>query len=490
MTDATPNGAQHRLVARLHAPVDVASLAAFRILFGLMMCAGIVRFLAKGWVEPLFVEPTFFFKYAGFSWLEPLPGTGMYLLYALLAVLALCVALGWHYRIAIALFTAGFAYAELLDVTNYLNHYYLIVLLGVLLAFLPAERAWSLDARRDPSRAGGTVPTWMLRLLQFQVAVVYVHAGWAKFNPDWLLHAQPLNIWMTARVGTPVIGPMLDLWWVALAMSWAGFFFDTTIVGWLLWKRTRPFAFAVVLVFHFFTHVFFNIGMFPVIMPIAATLFFAPDWPRRFLARAQAAAGTFLPGLASRLGEAAAVQPSAAAAPEAPRTGRRRAAMLALVGAYCAFQALFPLRSFLYGGNVLWHEQGMRWSWKVKLREKNGAVTFHVRDPQSGRRWQVSPDEYLNPRQTRQMSRQPDLIVQLAHHIAALFEQRGFSSVEVRAEAWVSLNGRRPALMLDPEVDLARITPSVARADWILPAPTDPPARLGRGAPRLHAEAR
>ena len=44
-------------------------------------------------------------------------------------------------------------------------------------------------------------------------------------------------------------------------MSWGGFLYDLTIVLWLSWRRSRPFAYAVVCTFHFFTHVFFNIGM-------------------------------------------------------------------------------------------------------------------------------------------------------------------------------------------------------------------------------------
>ena len=48
-------------------------------------------------------------------------------------------------------------------------------------------------------------------------------------------------------------------------------------------------------------------------------------------------------------------------------------------------QLLLPLRAHLYGGNVLWHEQGMRFSWRVMVREKNGSVTFIVREPRDGR---------------------------------------------------------------------------------------------------------
>ena len=90
---------------------------------------------------------------------------------------AVAIALGWHYRVAIVLFTLGFTYTQLVDVTNYLNHHYLVVLLGALLACLPANAAWSLDARRDPTLARSDVPAWIVWLLRFQVGIVYVFAG-------------------------------------------------------------------------------------------------------------------------------------------------------------------------------------------------------------------------------------------------------------------------------------------------------------------------
>ncbi len=74
-----------------------------------------------------------------------------------------------------------------------------------------------------------------------------------------------------------------DLDWAPIAMSWAGFLFDLTIVVWLSWRRTRAVAYGVLLGFHLLTHLLFDIGMFPLIMSVAATVFFSPSWPRRFL---------------------------------------------------------------------------------------------------------------------------------------------------------------------------------------------------------------
>jgi hypothetical protein len=120
----------------------------------------------------------------------------------------------------------------------------------------------------------------------------------------------------------------------------------------------------------------------------------------------------------------------------------------------------------------------MRYSWRVMVREKNGAVTFLVRSMTSGRTWHVGPERYLTRLQERQMSGQPDLILQLARHIRNDFAARGFGPVEVRVQAMVSLNGRKIAPLIDPTVDLASVHDGIGRATWILPAPSGPPPRL------------
>jgi vitamin K-dependent gamma-carboxylase len=465
---STAPGLLARLGHRTGLPVDIAAMAAFRILFGLLMFAGTVRFLSSGWIVRFYGEQTFFFKYWGFSWLPVPPLWALYGLFAALAVLALCVALGLFYRAAIVLFTAGFLYAQLLDVTNYLNHYYLVVLLGLLMCFLPLHRAWSVDAWRKPALHADALPAWTLYLLRFQVAVVYCFAGLAKFNTDWLLHAQPLNIWLSARTETAILGPFFDQLWMAYAFSWAGFLFDSTIVLWLSWKRTRPYAYAVVIFFHLMTDVLFNIGMFPYIMMLSALIFFPADWPRR-AARA----------LARMSRRERFMQHSAA--PQkvpAPAPAWARKLGLAVLAGYAAVQILVPLRHYAYPGDVSWNEEGMRFSWKVMLREKHGSITYYVRIPATGKELQITPRRYLDARQEREMAGQPDLILQLAHHIADDFRARGFGDVEVRAQALVSLNGRPAVHMIDPDRDLARIADGLARKDWILPEPDTPPIKL------------
>jgi hypothetical protein len=445
-------------------PVDIAWLAAFRCLFGLAMAASMLRYIAYGWIEDFFVGPEFHFKYWLFEWVEPLSAPLMHGLFWALFVLALCVAAGLFFRVTASAFVLGFAYLQLLDVANYLNHYYLAGLLGLLLTLSPAGQAFSLDARRGPAPRQSVPRLWLV-LLRFQVAIVYTFAGLAKANSDWLAHAQPLSVWLAARTDTPWLGPLLSHAWAAPVMSWAGFLFDTCIAWLLLVPRIRPYAYVLVIVFHVLTRLLFPIGMFPVIMILSALVFFSPSWPRRLLSRF------------ARLWPGARTVWSAA--PEAPASARSLPAWaLPALALYCLVQLAMPLRCLAYGGNVGWHEQGMRFSWRVMVREKNGSVTFHVRQKHSGREWQVSASRVLTRQQEREMAGQPDLILQFAHFLRDDFQRRGLGPVEVRAEALVSLNGRRGVRLLDPHVDLASISDGVSKATWILPPPSEPPPRI------------
>src|SRR6478609_571241 len=216
----------------LRAPVDSAWLAAFRVLFGLTLLTSTLRFLAYGWIDQLFTEPQFHFKYWGFSWVTVLDASELHALFWLLAALCVCISLGFLFRAASLGLFLGFSYLQLLDVTTYLNHYYLASLLALLLACSPAGK-----------------------------------------------------IWLLSRTDTPLIGSILARDWAAPVMSWAGFLFDTGIPWLLMVPRLRPLAYLVVIGFHSVTGLLFPIGMFPVIMVLCALVFFPPSWPRSLAAR-------------------------------------------------------------------------------------------------------------------------------------------------------------------------------------------------------------
>ena len=449
-------------------PVSGASAAAFRIAFGALGVIAVIRFAARGWIDEFYIAPEHHFTYSGFWWVQPWPGWGMYAHFTLLGIAALGVALGYRYRLSIAAFFLLFTYVELLDKTTYLNHYYLVSLLSFLMIFMPLHRTASLDARRNPRPMDETVPVWVVWTLRAQLSAVYLISGIAKLNPDWLFHAQPLRIWLYNSSDVFLIGALLREPWTAYAMSWAGAAFDLTIVGWLLWRRSRPWAYAVVVVFHVLTWVFFPIGMFPWIMMAAALIFFPPDWPLRFSAGLRDRVALRLPALLRR-------PPSTTAAfvhYETSVSWATRLAVAALV-LFALVQVLVPLRHWAYPGNVRWNEDGYRFSWRVLLTEKTGHVQFRVRDPSTGQERLVYPDEYLTPLQVERMATHPDMVLATAHLIARDFADRGVPDAEVRADVSVAFNGRQAARFVDPAVDLARVEPGIWPKRWVLPGPPD-----------------
>ena len=423
----------------------------------------IIRFVSMGWVSELYIEPSHHFTYYGFGWIQPWPGWGMYVHFALMGLASLGVALGYRYRLSITAFFLLFTYVELIDQTTYLNHYYFVSLVSFLMIFLPLNRTVSLDARWA-SRVKGAQTTllaavWILRA---QIGLVYLFAGIAKFNPDWLLNAEPLSIWLFNNTDTPIFGPFLREAWTPYAMSWAGACFDLTIVGWLLWRRTRPYAYAVLVTFHVMTALFFpSIGMFPWIMIGATLIFFDPDWPQRLLRR--------LKGRLSSIPEPVAV-PSLPAEAKTLSWPVRTALILGAI--FFVIQILAPLRHLGYPGNVRWTEEGYLFSWRVLVTEKTGLVKFRVSSTEFGTERLVYPEEYLTPLQVERMAYQPDMIQTTAHLIRDDFIARGHQEVEIRADAYVTYNGRPATRLIDPKVDLAGVSPGLGPKPWILKAPT------------------
>jgi hypothetical protein len=155
----------------------------------------------------------------------------------------------------------------------------------------------------------------------------------------------------------------------------------------------------------------------------------------------------------------------------------RQRLTVAMLGLYLALQLLIPLRHWLYPGNVNWTEEGHRFSWHMKLRTKKGEAVFFVSNPAAGATWEINPRKYLKPRQATNMAVHPDMILQFAHYLADEFRKQGHEPVEVRAHVLVSLNGRKPQLLIDPTVDLATQPRTWRHVSWIIPL--HEPLRIG-----------
>lgn len=422
--------------------------------FGILMLSSILRFISNGWVYSMYIKPKVFFTYYGFDWIKPLGEIGMYAVFVLMAVAALCIALGFFYRISTLFFFIAFTYVELIDKTNYLNHYYFISIISFLLIFLPAHRYFSLDVFRNKTINATHTPNYFILIIKFQVFIVYFFAGLAKVNSDWLLHAQPLRIWLPAHSEMPLIGSFLTKEWVAYFFSWFGCIYDLVIPFLLFIPRFIKPTYFFVIVFHLATSLFFNIGMFPYIMIALTTIFFSETFHINIISKIRS-----ILKITELKTEHLLYTPSPAL----------KKAVISLMCIHFSIQLVLPFRYLLYPGNLYWTEQGYRFSWRVMLMEKAGTTFFFVRDKKTGRESEVSNCNYLTPMQEKMMSTQPDMMVQYAHFLKEHYEKQGMKDPAIVAEAYVTLNGKASQLMVNKTVDLSSIKNNYKSKNWILP---------------------
>lgn len=417
-------------------PVSIAPLVIFRIAFGALMFLSISRFILKGWVNSMYVMPRMYFPYYGFEWVKPLPEAGMYIVFALMLLACVGIMAGAFYRICTTLFSLLFTYVELIDKTNYLNHYYFISLVSFIIIFIPAHRAFSFDNKFFARPEVNSIPRFYILLLQLQMFVVYFFAGVAKLNHDWLFEAQPIKMWLPAFVHYPVIGSFMEKDWVAYLFCWFGCIYDLLIGFFLFNRRTVNVAYVFVIIFHAATAIFFNIGMFPYIMMAITIIFFKEEFHLRML--------NFLKEMFSYSSASNNYKPVKA----------RQVLVFGFV-IYFIVQFLLPLRYAFYDGKLFWTEQGYRFSWRVMLMEKAGTAFFFVKDAKTGKEVEVDNKQYLTFLQEKMMATQPDMMVDYAKFLKIEYVKKGFESPSVRAQCFVTLNGSGSREFINDTVDLS-----------------------------------
>jgi len=152
---------------------------------------------------------------------------------------------------------------------------------------------------------------------------------------------------------------------------------------------------------------------------------------------------------------------------------RSQKMVIAILSVFFVAQFTLPFRYTLYPQELFWAEEGYRFSWRVMLMEKAGYANFKVVDPETGRRMYVENGRFLTPFQEKQMSTQPDFILEYAHFLEKHYQTEGIRDPEIYVESFVALNGRRSQPFIDPSVDLTKIHPSIRSRDWILPFKDD-----------------
>lgn len=429
---------------KAYRPIDNAPLILFRILLGALIMAESFFAMFTGWVKSNLINPTIPIPHIGFDFLVPLPGVGMYIYYTIMGVFGLGILLGYKYRISLAGFTLLWTGVYLMQKASYNNHYYLLILVCIIMLFLPANKYASLDVKKDPSLKSLSMPQWCAWLIILQMSIVYFFATIAKFYPDWL-NGTYTGILFGGMSNYPIIGSLFKEKWFHLFIAYSGILFDGLIIPALLWKRTRNLAFIASLIFHLFNSLILKIGIFPYFALSVFVFFYPPETIRALFFKKK-------PILKSE---------------DIPYYSSSKVVLYFFIP-FFMLQLLLPLRHWFIKGDVLWTEEGHRLSWRMMLRDKRGMTSFRVIDKKTKLDLNYNLSEKLTPKQLGLVATKPDGMWQMAQHIKEEFAQKG-REVEIYIDSRLSVNGKPYLLFIDPTVDFAEAKWDYFRHnEWII----------------------
>lgn len=148
----------------------------------------------------------------------------------------------------------------------------------------PCGNSWSVDAFRNPKPK--SVPVWPLRLVQFQIALIYFVSGWVKFHsPEWLdgsiiryvaihPHYSRWDGW--AVIDMPIMKELLAA--LAWFIRWWELLFPLSLIH----PFTRRLTIGIGIAFHLGLLFALNLRWFAVIMPALYLALISGDCFDRF----------------------------------------------------------------------------------------------------------------------------------------------------------------------------------------------------------------
>lgn len=430
-------------------PVSLYPIVAFRLAFGAAMAMWSVYMLVSGAVNSFYIEPDFFFTYPGFDWVKPFPGAGMHTVFIALCISALMISTGYYFRIASVSFTLLFAYITLIDRANYLSYYYYVLLIGFMLSISPANRLFSIDLIRKPLLRVDNIPRWSVLAFKIQVALVFIFAGMAKMNSDWLNEGMPVNMWLQRLSDNGIIPfpESLTTGFFPILLSWALIMFDFIIPHFLLDKKTAAGAVLTVVIMQIIAIFLFPAGFFPVLTAFSCLIFLPERIVNKFLSRVayflydvfEFAGDVFNQGGSFML------------------QYRKKRLFPFLLLLFFSIQILLPVTLFLNWGSDRWADSAFRFSWDIRMHNKTGEAHFYIIDEENGTSKNIFVKQYLTSHQIKMMSEDPALIKQFADYlISEEIENSNRSNYTVRADATVSLNGRTPQPLFKDSWEISR----------------------------------
>lgn len=304
---------------------------------------------------------------------------------------------------------------------------------------------------------------WQHDLFVFMICIVYFFGGLVKINHDWFILQQPTRTLLEMNREGSLFPNLLKTEFAVYYITYGGLFFDLLIPFLLLMRRTFPYALVLTLIFHI-TNIFIfnvgeggNIGVFPIMM-IGANILFAPAGGfRKMLSKV-------LPGVEPVFKENE--KQTHQAEPENAK------AIRTIVYGFVIIQLLLPARPHLISNRASWTGQGDFFAWRMKLNTKQVNVTYYFQENAESPKQKINIGRIINTMQINFLGQHADMIYKFSQYLHKRLLKETGKDLIITADIFVSMNGREPARLVDPETNLAKVKYSPFKdPEWVLPAP-------------------
>ncbi|XP_063591445.1 vitamin K-dependent gamma-carboxylase-like [Penaeus indicus] len=517
MRHGLPPFSFNALARFLHRPCDPASLAATRIMFGVLMALDVLQERGMSVADVKWGDSSKC-RFPLLEVLHPLPLPYMVVLYAVMFICSVMMSLGLLWRVSCSVFVASYWYLFLLDKSSWNNHSYLYGLLSVILLLSDPHRCWSLDGMTKAGIRNSHVPFWSYALLRTQVFLLYFLAGIKKLDPDWLLGYSMQNLsehWVFSVFRPILSNNAIDYFIIHLG----GFTLDLTIGLLLLCESTRKPALFFGSAFHLMNSQIFSIGMFPWVCIATLPIFCDLSWPRpllssfqKFLLPLRTFHDRFIPSRQSSdegpstdddattyswssisrqekirlytsqklnkeekfvsakdtsVGSNISDQMTSITNDDQEVTMRQKVTSV-LVVAYLCLQLFLPFSHFITKGYNTWTDGPYGYSWDMMVHSWD---TLHVKITvvklDTGKKFYIDPNVYVN---NGRWTSHVDMAVQYGRCIESRLRGHGYANISLHFDVWRSLNKRFQQRVYDPSVDILTAPWSPwEKTPWVLP---------------------
>jgi hypothetical protein len=158
----------------------------------------------------------------------------------------------------------------------------LLRLIGCYVLLMPCAQAWTIHRlwQRPAHLAPVLVPAWGLRLLQIQMAFIFLTAAWFKLNGEaWrsgtaMFYVAQLDDYYGR---TPLPGWLFQVPWLGRLLTWSVMGVEATVPLGVWFKQTRLPCLALALVFHLGNELTMHLYLFHWLMLLGWSAFLLPQ---------------------------------------------------------------------------------------------------------------------------------------------------------------------------------------------------------------------